>query len=273
MGAEAISYGIEATVWLSRLARKLGAEQFVGSVRRRAALSYLTYLHEDVVHEMRKFALACEHCGSSKTWDEKSWEIIGPPAVGFCTACRKMFCDLAELEDNQIHCCLKSITVSGDGSEIVETWARSEPIDFRDESIRHPINENTVWSALLGRNDGLQTWSLFNCFSSKNLLEHSDQFKNSRPDWQKHYKSVLVFPLRYTNRRGTTHFDTFGFLALDSKKVGAFKRMPDIFEHIREKDVYHDKARICTMYQAGAAIADTLSMFLRPICIREPQNR
>jgi hypothetical protein len=49
--------------------------------------------------------------------------------------------------------------------------------------------------------------------------------------------------------------------------------MPEIFEHVREKDVYHDKARKCVMFQAGAAIADTLSMFLRPICIREPQNK
>lgn len=61
-----------------------------------------------------------------------------------------------------------------------------------------------------------------------------------------------------------TQFDTFGFLALDSKKLSAFDGMPEIFEHITERSVYHDKARLCAAYQAGAAIADTLSMFLRP---------
>lgn len=268
MDVKLIKYGVDGMVWMSRIARKLKADQFVGMVRRRASLSYLTYLHEDVVHEMRKFALACECCGDSQQWNEKSWDIIGPPATGFCTACRKLYCDLAELEDHQIHCCLKSITILPDGKEIVETWARSEPISQRDDTEVHPVADNTVWSCLLGRNDGNQAWDLFNCFSSNNLVNYSEQFKNSRRNWQKYYKSTLVFPLRYVNRRGTTHFDTFAFLALDSKKEGAFKGMPEIFEHVRERDVFHDKARNCAMFQAGAAIADSLSMFLRPICIR-----
>jgi hypothetical protein len=75
------------------------------------------------------------------------------------------------------------------------------------------------------------------------------------------------------NKRGSTHFDTFGFLALDSKKVDAFTGMPEIFEHVNDRDVYHDMARKSAMFQTGAIIADTLSMFLRPICTGEPQNK
>jgi LmbE family N-acetylglucosaminyl deacetylase len=261
---------VEILIWFSRLLRKFRADRFVGRVRRRAALSYLTHLHEDVIHEMRKFALACEFCGPSSEWDTNSWAVIGPPAAGFCSACRKIFCCLAEVDDNQIHCCLKSINAS---TGTVETWARSEPASYRDESIVHPISQNTVWSALLGRNDGNQTWDLFNFFSSKDLSAYKNQFRTTRLDWQEHYKSVLVFPLRYTNPRGVTFFDTFGFLAWDSPKVDAFQGTPEIFEHIHNRDVYHDKARKCAMYQTGAAIADTLSMLLRPICICEPQNR
>jgi LmbE family N-acetylglucosaminyl deacetylase len=262
--------GVGLFLSISRLLRRIGAEQFVGKVRRRGALSYLTYFHEDVIHQMRKLALACEHCGASAAWDDAALEVIGPAATGFCSACRRIFCDLAEVEDNQIHCCLKSINAP---TQVVETWARSEPIDYRDESLSHPISQNTVWSALLGRNDGHRTWSLFNCFSSNDLLKYNQQFKNTRTDWQKHYKSALVFPLRYTSPQSVSLFETFGFLALDSKKIGAFKGMPEIFEHIEDKDVYQDKARNCAMFQAGAAIADILSMFLRPICIREPQNK
>lgn len=260
--------GVNLLVLVSRFLRTLNAEQFLGSVRRRAALSYLTYLHEDVVHQMRKFALACEYCGSTEEWNEDSWAIFGPAAADFCSACRKLFCDLTELEDNQIHCCLKLIG----NSESVVTWARSEPTDYRDETLSHLINQNTVWSALLGQNDGKRNWDLFNCFSSSNLVKYSEQYKNTRLDWKDHYKSVLVFPLRYTNHRGITKFDTFGFLAFDSKKADAFTGMPEIFEHISEKDVYQDEARKCAMFQAGAAIADTLSMFLRPIFIRHAQQ-
>jgi LmbE family N-acetylglucosaminyl deacetylase len=248
---------VDGVVLLSRIFRTFKQEQFVGRVRRRAALSYLTYLHEDVIHEMRKFALACELCGNLKESSESVRQIMGPAAVDFCTACRRLFCDLAELDRNQIHCCLKSI--NGDA---VETWARSEPIDQRDEIAVHPINQNTVWAALLGRNDGNRTWDLFNCFSSSNLIKFKNEFRNTRIDWQNHYKSVMVFPLRC--RRSVTQFDTFGFLALDSRKTDAFQGMPEIFEHLSEKDEYHDKARLCTAYQAGAVIADTLSMFLRP---------
>jgi LmbE family N-acetylglucosaminyl deacetylase len=255
-------------VRISRALRIFKAERFVGEVRRRASLSYLTYLHEDVVHSMRKFALACEYCGSTDEWDERSWEVFGPAARDFCTASRKLFCDLAELEDNEIHCCVKLIVKS----ESVVTWARSQPADIRDETIAHPINQNSVWSALLGRNDGRRTWPLFNCFSSADLVKHISQFSNTRPDWLEHYRSVLVFPLRYANRRSTTNFDTFGFFALDSKKANAFAGMPDIFEYIEDRDVYHDRARKCAMFQAGAAIADNLSMFLRPVFLNYAQS-
>lgn len=96
---------------------------------------------------------------------------------------------------------------------------------------------------------------------------------NTRPDWSEHYKSALVFPLRYANPQGTTRFDTFAFLAIDSKEIGAFPGMPEIFEYIGDRDVYHHVLRSSSIFQAGAAIADTLSMFLRPICIQYPDNK
>lgn len=227
----------------------------------RACWGVLSPLHHNVIHRMRAFALAYEQ------WDEHP-NAATEDANDFCTATRAIMSDLLELDENNLHCCLKGFV---DGADKVETWARSSPYDGRTDQLgkadRHRVLENTVWSALLGRFDGHTKWSPLQCFACNDLNEHLDSFSCTRDDWSNYYRSTLVFPLQYRDRLNNAQFKTFGFLAFDSPKRNAFPGLPDAFDArlgAAERAAYHRRLAESSAFHLGSIIADTLAVFLRP---------
>ncbi len=242
-------------LWGSRLARFLKAHGVVGAVKRRAALSYLTLLHQNVVHDMRTFA-QCAHAPDA----------IGPTAEALCNSCRDLFCDLHELAINQLHCSIKIIDEDGSGNAIIKTLARATPADSRPNVYDgHPVVSDSVWCSLLGVDDGNTRWEVFNCFSSNDLAGHS-HYVSHRPDYQKYYRSTVVFPIRYLRSTEKHDFVTVGFLAFDSPKVDAFSRMPEILDKGVVWADFHDRLKDQSSFHAGAMVVDCLAYFLRRNC-------
>jgi hypothetical protein len=191
-------------------------------------------------------------------------------AQGVATACRDLMCDLLELKDMQLHCCIKAFPISQENKELVITWARSEGSHCHDDDQSlngvHRVTNNSVYSALMGKFDGKTEWGRpFSAFCCNDLTTIGPQFICSRNDWEKFYRSTLVFPLRFLIQPSTRKFKTVGFLAFYSKKRNVFLGMPNIFDYSSDWDTYLSKMQEDTVFQVGACMADTISTFLRPV--------
>lgn len=255
-------YGTRLLVWSARAARVLGLRRLVRAVRSRSTWGILNPLHHDVILKMRTFATLLE------PWDRHP-NPATPYASEFCTAARKVVGDLLELDEGELHCCLKGI-VQHQGSFFVETWARSEPTDTRPDILgeldQHAVDDNTVWSALLGRTDGHTNWKPLRAFACPDLANHADRFSCSRKDWSHYYRSVLVYPLRY-NADANRDYRTVGFLAFDSILPRAFDQLPDAFEFSNPSQwaEYHKRLSEVAVYHLGGLVAEALATVLRPV--------
>ena len=175
--------------------------------------------------------------------------------------------NLLELGDHELHCCMKVVVQNDAGADCVGTIGRSDPYDNRPNMLApsdlHLVEKNSVWCSLLGRDDGSARWPVFSCFACNDLYAHPADFKCDRTDWQKFYRSTLVFPLRYIQDEVNSKFVTFGFLAFDSVKKGVFGDVPDIFHYRERWHAYHERLSNTTAFHVGAVFADTLSVLMR----------
>lgn len=176
--------------------------------------------------------------------------------------------DLLEIPDAELHCCIKAISSDGEYRDRVITWARSEPQDTHKDDKKldgdHRFDNNSVYASLMARNDGNMQWKRpFTCFSCNDLISEKQKFKCSRNKWEEHYKSTMVFPLRYLVDPSQKEFYTIGFLCFYSNKKNVFVGMPNIFDHIYTYDTYIGKLAENTAFQIGACMTDILSTFLR----------
>src|SRR5206468_7133246 len=128
------------------------------------------------------------------------------------------------------------------GHDTVRTVARSHSRGSRSRPIGqddlHAVEQNTVWSSLLGRFDGHTAWQPLRAFSCNDLVKHGAVFACTRTDWQNLYQSVLVFPLMFAAAEAG-RFEFVGFLAFDSRRKNAFPGVPDAFEKREHIDEYH----------------------------------
>ncbi len=265
---------LRVLVWGARALRHIGGKNLVRKVRGRASLGMLARLHLDVVHRVRQLAT---HASVSSS--EHDPHFIRQ-AVELCTACRISMSDFLELAENELHVCWKVLPANGDEAVMgpggahegrdplqnleVETLARSEPCDWR-ENDAHPVARNSVWSALLGGSDGLRNWRTpFSCFSCPNLLKRVDQFRCSRRDWHAFYRSTLVMPIRYPKDLVGRKHRIIGFLAFDSPRADAFGALPDIFDHCDEPWRYNDVMSFHATFHLGAIMADCIAIGMRP---------
>jgi hypothetical protein len=260
-----MSTGIKIAVFFAKVLRKIKLQAFVRNIRARASLELFRILHENVIHTSRLLG------ESMKDWNIREKETTRL-AQDVCTSSRKLMANLLELKPEFLHCCIKVLQASEANNipsknEVI-TWIRSEPSDARPLDPKpHIVEQNTVWSALLGCYDGAYNWKLsFKCFSSNNLSGH-DEFNNSRDNWKQFYHSVLVFPIHYLtyNESGQPIKNVMGFLAFDSPLKNAFGNAPDIFyykDSPSKRAEYDTLLSNSTAFQIGAVIADTLGVFL-----------
>jgi hypothetical protein len=257
--------GFETAEFLVKIARFLrelktfGGHKLVGRIRRRASCGFFHLLHMDVVHRLRQLGMCME---SGNPDQHRASEL----AIEFCTACALLMQQIVEVEQQELHCCLKVIVKgqNGKGDKLL-TWARSNPQDDREDSEEgSPLIENTSWNAFAGSNDGKNHWRRMCCFCCNDLTDFTDEFDNGRKEWSKFYKSKLTFPIRYLDKSKANTWETIGFLEFDSMKRKVFTGMPSSFEHIKDPSGFRAKLEKNAIFHSGAIIADSLSMCLRP---------
>lgn len=255
---------------LAGVARKLHAEGAVWRVREIAMVGVAKQLHVNVLHRIRKLGLGMQD------WHDRDSDAA--MALEISSECRKTMGALLELRPNELHCCMKTLLHDGGNpsQDRVGTWVRSEPLDTRPvesgNENAHLVSKNSVWSALLGRSDGVTHWKPFSCFACNDLAKHPQLFQCDRAQWAQYYRSALVFPIRYPKNVQANEFGHIGFLAFDSMKVGAFRGLPDIFQYRDDPTAYRQLLEATTPFHIGSIMADTLGACLRPIYERRQDD-
>jgi len=119
-----------------------------GGVRTLAAQhvsSHLIQLHHGVVHSMRRLTVFM----SKPHWNPDN---IAGQANHLCSEMRKSMAALLLLDENDLHCCLKMMSVPTEGGPPeLFTWARSQPFDDRENRKPAPLagQKSSVYSALI----------------------------------------------------------------------------------------------------------------------------
>jgi hypothetical protein len=255
---------VSIIVWIVKVLRFVPkGKEIVVAVKSRASLQLSLVLHEQAIHRMRNFSSAVAN---------QCWFDGGQSAIEVCTAYRELMGNLLGLSPDQLHCCLKGFLPEKCTGAIdsVVTVARSEPLGNRPIDLNnydaHPVSENTVWASLMGRNDGARRWRALKCFHCGDLYGHGNNFKCTRKEWQDYYRSTLVFPIRYMVNLNSRSCEITGFLAFDSLMKNAFGNLPDAFQYLENDVEYHTLLWKNTQFHLGAILADTLSVFLKPMC-------
>lgn len=260
-----IAYAVKGLVLVGRFLKWVRLGKFVRAVRLRVAKTLFQRLHTEVIHQMRDFALCIN------AWEpHSSTNNIGYVCRDTATACRNLVSDILDIPDQELHCCIKAIADGEPYRDRVLTWARSMPQDTHEDDRtpdgKHLITNNSVYASLMGKFDGKTRWSRpFSCFSCNDLLSAGPKFVCSRDNWEDHYHSTMVFPLRYIVDSPQKKFYTVGFLCFYSKRKDAFVGMPNIFDYANKHDEYLAVLENSCIFQIGASMADILSTFLRPI--------
>lgn len=256
---------IKLSVWIARIARKLGAEGFILRAKHYITLQTLLPVHLQAVHQLRRLGLdICD-----QKIDDETAPHVARQAVDACTAMRNCMANLLDLSESQLHCNIKLF--GSDGT--ILTWARSKPRDDRphelDAKVGRPITDGSVWCALLGKSDGRRAWRQHKCFACNDLLtaSHRHQFICGRDNWQQFYKSILAYPLMYRDEADATEAHVFGFLSFDSPNSRVFLGTPNIYDYCEadQWSNYHDRLQGNATFHLGAIMADTLSMVLKPL--------
>ena len=171
-----MNWTVESLVRGARVCRRIPyiGKSIVSAVKSRASLDLTLVLHEQVIHKMRTLSLAVK---------ENEWMSGGQSAIETCTSIRELMGNLTELCPDELHCCLKGFRPNEctNQSDAVVTVARSEPFGNRLIDPRtfdsHLVEQNTVWSSLMGISDSNYTWKRLKCFHCGDLREHISDFK------------------------------------------------------------------------------------------------
>lgn len=255
----------EVLVWIGRFLKFVKMPGLVRAVRTRACRTLFTQMHLGAIHKVRELAIYMGDLSPNSCNDH-----VSGLARDVMTAFRDIMCDLLEVSDKELHCCFKVIVIGNDGKDRVVTFARSSPQDHRYDDNKvdceHQVSTNSDWAALMGKDDGITRWTRpFSCFSCNDLPSRVSKYKCSRKDWSHSYNSTLAFPLRFLTQPAKNKYKTFGFVVFYSKRKNVFQGFPDIFEYVDQWDKYHTLLSENAAFQLGAALADMLSIALRPI--------
>ena len=251
-----------------RFLRKVGFGRWIRAVRQVMILETVHRIHLSSVHSIRRFAVDGYYSGALK--DESPFE----PFFQLVTELRNTMAKALAVDETNLHCTLKVC----EGEEVApkEDWnvytiGRSlpcrRPMEFRPVS--HKIGHNSSFASLAGCSDRQNHWEpyAFSCFCCNDLSKHP-RYDCSRPDWDKHFRSTLVFPLRY-KRGWDREFSILGFLTFDSLKTNIFSKIPDTFDYMESPDDYDRTLRQSFIYHTGGIMADTLAT---TFALQKPKN-
>lgn len=260
--------------------RKLGFRKTLHQIRRHCVTQTLKAVHHHIIHELRM----------ARGRLDPSEALVAERSQKVLTNSARMMAELCEVERNKMHCCIKLLEKVAPNQQKpgppqhggkrrkkeqpsekpeplrVTTWVRSEPFDQRgkdigaDNAVR--ICTNSVWCCLQDRDDGKTRWSGFTAFSCNDLQRESHRWQCERANWADFYKACVVFPIRLPLSRH--QYLNIGFLAFDSPQAGAFRGVPNIYDHLQDPTGYKEKLDKSAVFHLGGLLADTIAAVLGP---------
>ncbi len=249
-------------IWLSRKIRstKWGKNQFL-RVRQRFIWGTVSQIHLGFAHSVRDFSIDARREGIAKLEPGRLLKLV--------ESARDVICQFLEVSPELVHATIKLFGPSdSDRKEdacihtIARTMHQGRPVEFFPNHF-HLAGKNTSFAALLGCEDGRTQWSkhplpVFHC---PDLTKQPD-YRCSRENWDLHFTTTLVLPLRYIEPSNLQH-QFAGFLTFDSLECGLFSGVPNAFDH-REKgcDTYNALLARSPLVHTTGILADILSTVL-----------
>lgn len=221
--------------------------------------------HLLVAHSIRNIAEKAERTGFDSL-DRKDFD----PLALHCSLALATYLNR---DQKDICCTIKFCCPTQDPKQKVEviTLGRSHP-NSRPcppngrEPKKHYVEENSSLCALLGRDDGKNTWTKpLPYFFSPNLDRYQKKFQCSRSEFKSYYKTILVLPLRVQNFNNET-VTIYGFLTFDSLKKRIFRGRGavDTRKHHSNWTKYTRSVECSPLINFCGSMADNITSMLYP---------
>jgi hypothetical protein len=219
--------------------------------------------HHEAMHGVRDLSLYVQFLKDEKALLDGS----ALATQDFCNSASRTMAKFLGSEKSFPHCALK-LHISAPKPKVL-TIGRSSLNARRGGEYgferAHFVRENTVFSSIMGLNDGKQDWhDPVASFCCNNLSKHRALFACTRKDWERYYNSTLAYPVRF-RRPGDEEFYFIGFLTFDFKRADGFPSVPCIFDHYTDVDEYEMRCRDSSVWHLGAFIADACAATLLPL--------
>lgn len=190
-----------------------------GFAYRKYQRDVFTSQHHLVAHVMKEIAIRLNDGG----FDSLTRKDFNPLAK----ACSESLAVYLRKDPKKINCTIKFCCPPDPGNKKVEvkTMGRSnhQSRPPGKSKMRHYIDDNTSFCALLGKSDGETDWPYcLPYFYGANLAKQKDKFKCSRSKFLKYYRTSMVYPLRVQDENNEQP-TIFGFITFDSLKIGMFR--------------------------------------------------
>ena len=225
-------------------------------------IALMKALHHEAVHAIRTVAI-----NRQLSLHDKFEQNAGVYEF-LATRCRNAFASVLGLETDRFHCSIKLVDQKKKNVAERSVWtlARSEACtadptvlsaNLRKEVLQ-TVGINSASAALTGCSDRKANWhGKYNCFCCNDLTKYSE-YDNARDNYKDYYRSVMVFPLRWS-KRGESQITVRGFLSFDSKLTNVFPNTPCIFEYKHSAEAYYKDLCESIPFHVGGIIADVLA--------------
>ena len=243
----------------SRILRKIGLGKIVLTVREKVILETVMRIHFDSIHFIRRFSINDHFLGVLGRGENPT-----EPFEDLAEGTRDMLAKIIAVAPQSLHCTIK--TLQGTEETSKENWevytlARSTPCNRPAEfhPVSHLVGKNSSFAALVGCNEPFNIWLPYAhvCFACNNLTKHN-KYSCSRKNWNRYFKSTVVFPLRYRKVTQQRH-RIVGFLTFDCNSTNVFGNIPDIFEYKDKPEEYNHRLQLSSVYHVGGMVADILA--------------
>jgi hypothetical protein len=209
---------VNLAIKLAPVVKRVGVGKAMARhVRNHVMRGTVRMMHEDFAHKVRLWISEA----SSKGLGNEKWYLQQDAARSAAKSVEKFL----ELDEDIVYCSIKIIQPRDDGVLITKNIARSN--QDRDDVDHEILRPNSAFKTLIkGGKDETERRTPFRFFSCPDLFSHVASFACSRNNWQKHYRSAVILPLKHFDNDGKAK--PFGFLTFDSPRINAFG-IPDCF--------------------------------------------
>ncbi len=227
-------------------------------IKNRSHLGFTSKIHKKAVHDLRSLAVA--------QMNNASDDLIMHKFQDIANSFRDVMAEILEIAPKELHCTIKIFVENNKKdpreyevftlvrSEDEENYWHGRTLEY-GSSHAHLVGENSSFAALLGISDRKNDWSsnAYSCFVA-NGLDKCKNYDSSGKNWDGHYTSTAVFPIRFKFSNEPLP-QIVGFVTFDAK-TSVFGKY-NIFSY-SEPTEYHNSINASSFYHVGGILADLL---------------